>query len=63
MSKPIAWHSIKLGQPMVFHDDNTCTLGDNIEARYRVEGRGIGRHRCKECETSVHPRLTPWGGI
>lgn len=32
----------------VYHDQRECTEGNNIEARYRVDGKG-GLPRCSHC--------------
>jgi hypothetical protein len=42
------WHSVRKDDRMVFHDNTTCTEGNNIEARYRREGTD-GRPKCKRC--------------
>lgn len=46
MAKVNPFHS---SQTMdVYHDDNVCTEGNNIEARFRVDGKG-GLPLCAHC--------------
>lgn len=47
MAKVAAFHS-KLPGTEVYHDDNTCTTGNNIESYNRVAGTGGLRH-CSDC--------------
>lgn len=35
-------------QKDVYHDDNKCTEGNNIETKYRVSGTG-SLPKCKHC--------------
>ncbi|MYC30972.1 MAG: hypothetical protein F4X65_12905 [Chloroflexi bacterium] len=44
-----AWHSVK--QP-VFHYSKECTEGNNIEGKYRKEGKG-GKRPCRRCREIV----------
>lgn len=37
-------------QKDVYHDDNRCTEGNNIESRNRVSGTG-GLPKCARCKT------------
>lgn len=46
MAKVKPFHSSK--QRDVYHDRSECTEGNNIEARYRVQGTG-GLPKCKKC--------------
>lgn len=48
MAKVAPWHSTKLDDPRVHHDDNQCTEGNNIETRNRASGTG-GRPKCQHC--------------
>jgi hypothetical protein len=48
MAKVPPFHS-KLEQDRnVYHDESTCTEGNNIEPRNRVSGTG-GRPKCSRC--------------
>lgn len=44
-----AWHSVKLTDPKVYHNNNACTEGNNIEAKNRRSGSD-GRALCKNCQ-------------
>jgi len=44
--KKSPWHSIK---QVKYHDNTTCTEGNNIEPENRREGTG-GKPRCDHCE-------------
>lgn len=48
MSKVRAWHSIRESDRKVYHDNNKCTEGNNIEDRYRRDGTA-GRRQCEHC--------------
>lgn len=48
MSKVAAFHSKKEHARNVYHDNNKCTEGNNIEAQYRRPGTD-GRPRCEHC--------------
>jgi hypothetical protein len=48
MAKVPPFHSKKTGDPEVYHDNDRCTEGNNIEKENRVLGTG-GRRRCKRC--------------
>lgn len=43
------WHSRKPNTRNVYHDNTTCTEGNNIETYYRTEGTG-GRPKCEHCQ-------------
>ncbi len=43
------WHSIKATDPKVYHNNDKCTEGNNIESKNRREGTG-GRPLCKHCD-------------
>lgn len=49
MAKVPAFHSKAPNDPKVYHDDSTCTEGNNIEAKNKVPGTG-GYPRCKNCK-------------
>lgn len=49
MAKVSPWHSTRPDDRKVYHDDSTCTEGNNIEQRYRKDGTG-GYPRCKNCK-------------
>jgi hypothetical protein len=38
MARVTAWHSSRPSDPAVYHDNDQCTEGNNIEARYRQSG-------------------------
>lgn len=42
------FHS-KLPDTQVYHDNNKCTLGNNIETYNRVAGTG-GLRKCNQCK-------------
>jgi len=50
MAKVAAFHSKKPGTPSVYHDNNSCKEGNNIEPENKVNGTG-GRPQCKHCAT------------
>lgn len=47
MAKVSAFHS-KLPETKVYHNDDKCTVGNNIESYNKVSGTG-GRPLCKKC--------------
>jgi len=49
MARVNAFHSKLETDKKVYHDDNACTEGNNIETKNRVDGTG-GRPRCKNCK-------------
>lgn len=49
MAKVTPFHSVKLYARNVYHDDNRCTEGNNIEAHYKRSGTG-GRPLCEHCK-------------
>ena len=49
MSYKSPWHSKKPNTPNVYHNNDKCTEGNNIESYYLVQGTG-GRPLCKHCE-------------
>ena len=48
MAKVAAFHSIK-PSASVYHDESTCTEGNNIEANNRRSGTA-GRPKCDRCK-------------
>jgi hypothetical protein len=48
MAKVAAWHSKRVQDRNVYHDNTACTEGNNIEAQNRVAGTG-GRPKCNHC--------------
>lgn len=48
MGKVSPWHSKLKVEPLVYHDERTCTVGNNIESYNRVPGTG-GRRKCSRC--------------
>jgi hypothetical protein len=47
MSKVAPFHSTRPGET-VYHDNNACTEGNNIEAKYLAQG-AAGRPLCAHC--------------
>jgi hypothetical protein len=43
------WHS-KLPGTEVYHNNRKCTIGNNIERKNFVSGRGGKRRLCEECK-------------
>ena len=50
MAKVSPFHS-KLPGTEVYHNDNTCTVGNNIESYNRVSGTG-GLRLCSVCKNA-----------
>jgi len=48
MAKVSAFHSTLPGT-RVYHDNNSCTEGNNIESRNRTSGTG-GHPKCEHCK-------------
>lgn len=48
MAKVAPFHSARIGTRNVYHDNDRCTEGNNIERQYRRSGTG-GRPRCDHC--------------
>jgi len=42
------WHSVRTTDRPVYHDNTSCTEGNNIEQHYRRSGTG-GRRQCEHC--------------
>lgn len=49
MSRVAPFHSTHPMARRVYHDNDRCTEGNNIERRYWASGTG-GRRRCEHCE-------------
>lgn len=49
MSKVSPFHSVKETDRKVYHDDNQCTEGNNIETQNRRPGKD-GRPQCDHCK-------------
>lgn len=49
MSKVKPWHSIRETDRKVYHDNDRCTEGNNIETKYRKDGTD-GRRKCEHCD-------------
>lgn len=48
--KVAPFHSSK--NPGIYHVCSNCTEGNNIEAKYKTQGKGPGRPRkCKNCKS------------
>jgi len=43
-----AWHSVRITDREVYHDNTSCTEGNNIEDKYRRPGTN-GRRQCNHC--------------
>lgn len=48
MARVAAFHSKKVSDRNVYHDNDRCTEGNNIEPQNRVSGTG-GRPKCEHC--------------
>lgn len=49
MAKVAAFHSKKESARKVYHNNSSCTEGNNIEKENRVSGTG-GRPLCNHCD-------------
>jgi hypothetical protein len=49
MAKVAPFHSKLASDRAVYHDDDKCTEGNNIEPRNRASGTG-GRPKCEHCQ-------------
>jgi hypothetical protein len=52
------WHSVRVTDRKVFHDDSRCPEGAGIEVQYRREGTE-GRRKCEQCQQFVSPSAGP----
>ena len=48
MARTSPWHSIRPEDPKVYHDNTSCTEGNNIEDKNRRAGTD-GRRQCDHC--------------
>jgi hypothetical protein len=48
MAQVSPWHSSRESDRKVYHNNDKCTEGNNIETRYRTNGTG-GRPLCDHC--------------
>jgi hypothetical protein len=48
MAKVAPFHSVRQSDRPVYHDNNSCTEGNNIESYNRRSGTA-GRPRCDHC--------------
>jgi len=49
MAKVAPFHSKKKSDRNVYHDNSSCTEGNNIEPQNKVSGTG-GRPKCEHCQ-------------
>jgi hypothetical protein len=45
----VAYHSSNPSDPDVYHESDSCPTGQQIPAKYRVPGPGVGNRPCKQC--------------
>jgi hypothetical protein len=57
MARIPPWYSIRQQDGNVYHDDNQCPLGREIEEKYRRTGHRC-RVRCRACAKLSAPALT-----
>ena len=50
MAQRAPWHSVKEWDRKVYHDNTSCTEGNNIEKENMRSGTG-GRPKCEHCDT------------
>jgi hypothetical protein len=48
MAQTAPWYSIRQRDGLVYHDDDHCPLGREIEEKYRRKGRRC-RQQCRAC--------------
>jgi hypothetical protein len=64
MAQVFPWHSLRQSDRNVFHDDDQCPVGRQIEEKYRRPGHRC-RQRCRVCarlrepKQMVSPELLP----
>jgi hypothetical protein len=44
-----AFHTSQREEPMVFHDNSACLVGQKVAPGHRREGVGMRRVRCQVC--------------
>ncbi len=49
MAKTAPFHSVKLNTPNVYHNNTSCTEGNNIEPQNKRAGTG-NRPLCTHCQ-------------
>ena len=49
MAKVAPFHSVKVGTKNVYHDNDKCTEGNNIET-YNKRSGTAGRPKCEHCQ-------------
>ena len=49
MAKVAPFHSVKLYAKNVYHDNDKCTEGNNIETQYKRSGTA-NRPKCEHCQ-------------
>ncbi len=49
MARTSPWHSALASDRPVYHDNTSCTEGNNIEDKNRRDGTG-GRPKCDHCK-------------
>lgn len=49
MAKVAPFHSTKPNSSNVYHDNSSCTEGNNIEPKYKAQGTA-GRPKCEHCK-------------
>ena len=49
MAKVAPFHSVKPNDSNVYHDNSSCTLGNNIE-KENVRAGTDGRPKCDQCK-------------
>lgn len=57
MAQTPPWHSIRQRDRNVFHDDDECPIGQEIDIKYRKMGHRC-RTRCPTCTKLRAPLLT-----
>lgn len=45
----MAYHSSNPSDPDVYHESDSCPTGQQIPAKNRVEGKGVGNRPCQQC--------------
>jgi hypothetical protein len=56
MAQISPWYSIRQRDPNVYHDDDQCPLGRQIDQKYRMRGHRC-RQRCRACAKLRDPAL------
>lgn len=45
----MAYHSSNPSDPDVYHESDSCPTGQQIPAKNRLEGKGVGNRPCQQC--------------